>query len=111
MTDTFQFVKIMTNATLKLTDADLPKFSGKRITNAQTRVGSFASSSTMLNQVYEAFVQTYEGLTVSGMQVDCTNRERLGYGGDAHSRIEFAIDSYSSHALYQLRPTLMTTSS
>ena len=32
--------------------------------------------------------------------VDCTNRERLGYGGDAHSRMEFAMDSYSSHALF-----------
>jgi hypothetical protein len=30
----------------------------------------------------------------------CACRERLGYGGDAHSRIEFAMDSYTSHALY-----------
>ena len=98
---TFQFVVIQANSTtLKLADADLGGFVGKRITNAQTKIGSFRSSSPKFDQVYEAFVQTYEGLTVSGMQVDCTNRERLGYGGDAHSRIEFAMDTYSSHALY-----------
>ena len=46
-------------------------------------MGTFSSpSSPMLSKVYDAFVQTYEGLTVSGMQVDCTNRERLGYGGE-----------------------------
>ena len=97
---TFQFVTIETNGTLTLSAADLPNFVGSRITNHQKKVGSFTSSSSVLNQVYEAFVQTYEGLTVSGIQVDCTNRERLGYGGDAHSRIEFAMDSYESHALY-----------
>ena len=97
---TFQFVVVETNGTLRLTESDLAQFNGQRITNAQTRVGSFTSSSPMLNRVYSAFQQTYEGLTLSGMQVDCTNRERLGYGGDAHSRIEFAMDSYTSHALY-----------
>ena len=101
---TFQFVTIevtgSSGGTLKLSDADLSKFMGSRITNAQEKVGAFTSSSTMLNSIYDAFVQTYEGLTVSGMQVDCTNRERLGYGGDAHTRIEFAMDTYASHALY-----------
>ena len=100
---TFQFVVIEVaggNGTLALGSEDLGMFTGGRITNAQARTGAFTSSSPMLNNIYDAFVQTYESLTVSGMQVDCTNRERLGYGGDAHSRIEFAMDSYSSHALY-----------
>lgn len=99
---TYQFVTIESNGTLSLNAADVANFVGTRITNRQMRVGSFTSSSDVLNQVYEAFAQTYEGLTVSGMQVDCTNRERLGYGGDAHSRIEFAMDSYTSHALCAL---------
>jgi hypothetical protein len=97
---TFQYVIVQTNCTLRLDHDDLDKFTGMRITNHQTKLGTFSSSSPMLNKIYSAFQQTYEGLTVSGMQVDCTNRERLGYGGDAHSRIEFAMDSYSSHALY-----------
>ena len=98
---TYQYVIIGSNSsTMSLGAADLGKLQGKRITNAQTKLGSFSSSSPLLDKVNEAFVQTYEGLTVSGMQVDCTNRERLGYGGDAHSRMEFAMDSYSSSALY-----------
>ena len=92
---TFQFVMIEISeagGNLTLTDADLSKFEGRRITNMQTKIGQFTSSVPMLNKIYEAFVQTYEGLTVSGMQVDCTNRERLGYGGDAHSRFENLLE-------------------
>ena len=98
---TFQFVKIKSsNNNFTLSSSVLANIAGKRIRNNQQRVGSFVSSSPLLNQIYAAFMNTYEGLTVSGMQVDCTNRERLGYGGDAHSRIEYAMDSYDSHALY-----------
>ena len=93
-------LKVQGSMPFTLSEGDLQHFIAKRITNAQTRVGTFASSSTMLNRVYDAFMETYEGLTVSGMLVDCTNRERLGYGGDAHSRIEYSMDSYTSHALY-----------
>jgi hypothetical protein len=42
--------------------------------NGHRKGGSFTSSSAMLDKIYDGFVNTYEGLTVSGMVVDCTNR-------------------------------------
>ena len=60
------------------------------------RVGTFSSSNPMLDKIYAGFRETNEGLTISGMLVDCPNRERLGYGGDAHSHIEFVMSTYNS---------------
>ena len=79
----------------------LKAFSGRRLMNAMPRTGSFMSTDPMLNKVYSGFRETNEGLTISGMLVDCPNRERLGYGGDAHSHIEFVMYTYASAPFFR----------
>jgi hypothetical protein len=72
---TFQFVTI----TGLISAPSLSSISGRRIMNGQRKIGTFRSSSAMLDKIYSGFANTYEGLTVSGMLVDCTSRERFGY--------------------------------
>jgi alpha-L-rhamnosidase len=58
-------------------------------------VGSFASSSALLNAVHAADVNTYECNTMS-VQSDCPARERLGYGGDvlmSHEAVSLNLDT------------------
>ena len=62
----------------------LTSIRGLKLMTARERVGSFASSNQLANDMYGAFVRTYEGLSTGGNTVDCPHRERLGYGGEAH---------------------------
>jgi hypothetical protein len=67
---------------------------GLRLSNRVARVGSFSSADPLLTRIYDAMIATDEGLTTGGMSVDCPHRERLGYGGDAHTHSEFAMGQY-----------------
>lgn len=94
---TFQYVTI----TGLSAPPALSSFHGRRLANKLPRVGAFNSDNALLDSVYEGFAATNEGLTISGMFVDCPNRERFGYGGDAQSHIEFAMATYGhSHAFF-----------
>lgn len=73
---------------------------GLRLMSARARVGSFNSSDALLNDIYAATVRTYEGLTTGGFTVDCPHRERLGYGGDAHTSMEMAMATFDSGAFF-----------
>ena len=79
----------------------LASVTGLRLMNARARVGDFSSSDPLLDAVYGGMVKTYEGLTVGGMSVDCPHRERLGYGGDAHTHLEFAMAAFESHNFFR----------
>ena len=78
----FQFVTV-TSSTPFEAPLDPSIITGLRIRNARPRVGWFESSNTMLSKVYDAIVETVEGLQQTGILVDCPNRERFGYGGDS----------------------------
>ncbi|MBP1994512.1 family 78 glycoside hydrolase catalytic domain [Paenibacillus eucommiae] len=71
---------------------------GYRIGNDFTRVGSFECSEPLINNIYRYTLNTYVNLTTGGMTVDCPNRERKGYGGDAHTSLELSLMNYDSHA-------------
>eukprot|EP00048_Salpingoeca_helianthica_P017254 m.236284 g.236284 ORF g.236284 m.236284 type:complete len:944 (+) comp20517_c0_seq1:91-2922(+) len=73
---------------------------GYRVGTDRTHEGTFACSIDLLTQIYNTTVNNYEGLTTGGITVDCPHRERLGYGGDGHTSLEFALSNYPSNAFY-----------
>ena len=67
---------------------------GWRLYSSLKRTGNFTSSSFLMNEIYETTVNNYLGLTTGGQTVDCPHRERRGYGGDAHTSYEFALQNF-----------------
>jgi alpha-L-rhamnosidase len=64
------------------------------------RTAEFACSSPLLNRIYETTLWTFENLSLGGYVVDCPQRERMGYGGDAHATTRTALDNYALGAFY-----------
>ncbi|MFM1943320.1 MAG: hypothetical protein RI897_2302 [Verrucomicrobiota bacterium] len=65
------------------------------------RSSSFKCSNPTLNNIYNLTLHTLENLTLGGYVVDCPQRERMGYGGDAHATIQTALDNYRATAFYE----------
>lgn len=61
---------------------------------------TFACSDSLQNWIYDRVLWTYENLSVGGYVVDCPQRERLGYGGDAHATCETGMYNYHLGAFY-----------
>jgi alpha-L-rhamnosidase len=57
--------------------------------------GKFTSSNSLMNSIYDTTVNNYLGLTTGGQTVDCPHRERRGYGGDAHTSYQFALQNFN----------------
>jgi alpha-L-rhamnosidase len=53
---------------------------GYIITNDRKRIGSFACSNKLFNDIYETDLRTYIACSVNGVTMDCPHRERFGYG-------------------------------
>jgi alpha-L-rhamnosidase len=68
-------------------------------TNYQ-RAGWFECSNKLLNDIYNTVLWTYENLSLGGYVVDCPQRERMGYGGDAHATTQTAMNNYHLGAFY-----------
>jgi len=64
------------------------------------RTTTFRCSNPLLNQIYDLVLWTFENLSLGGYVVDCPQRERMGYGGDAHATTETALDNYRMAAFY-----------
>ena len=64
------------------------------------RAGWFESSNELLNNIYAITLWTYENLSLGGYVVDCPQRERMGYGGDAHATTQTALNNYHLGAFY-----------
>jgi alpha-L-rhamnosidase len=60
----------------------------------------FECSNKLLNDIYRMTLWTFENLSLGGYVVDCPQRERMGYGGDAHATTETAMNSYHVGAFY-----------
>ncbi len=60
----------------------------------------FRCDSDLLNRIYDTTLWTFESLSLGGYVVDCPQRERMGYGGDAHSTTPTALDNYRLGAFY-----------
>lgn len=61
---------------------------------------TFACSDSLQNWIYDRVRWTYENLSLGGYIVDCPQRERLGYGGDAHATCETGMFNYHLGAFY-----------
>ncbi|SPE58887.1 Alpha-L-rhamnosidase protein (fragment) [Verrucomicrobia bacterium] len=64
------------------------------------RAGAFECDQPLLNRIYNTTLWTFENLSLGGYVVDCPQRERMGYGGDAHSTTRTALDNYHLGAFY-----------
>ena len=64
------------------------------------RVTNFTSNNKLQNWIYDRSCWNYENLTLGGYVVDCPQRERFGYGGDAHTTSEAGMYNYNLGAFY-----------
>ncbi len=60
----------------------------------------FESSDSLQNWIYKTVKWTFENLSLGGFIVDCPQRERFGYGGDAHATSETGLLNYKLGAFY-----------
>jgi len=60
----------------------------------------FESDDSLQNWMYNTIKWTYENLSLGGFIVDCPQRERMGYGGDAHATSETGMYNYQLGAFY-----------
>lgn len=68
-------------------------------TNYET-ASSFECSNPLQNWIYNTVNWTFENLSLGGYIVDCPQRERFGYGGDAHATSETGMLNYKLGAFY-----------
>jgi hypothetical protein len=64
------------------------------------RAGGFECDEPLMNRIYDTTLWTYENLSLGSYVVDCPQRERMGYGGDAHATTRPALNNYSLMAFY-----------
>lgn len=61
---------------------------------------TFECSDDLQNWIYNTVRWTFENLSLGGYVVDCPQRERFGYGGDAHATSETGLLNYRLGAFY-----------
>src|SRR5690606_38403201 len=61
---------------------------------------TFICSDSLQNWIYSTVKWTFENLSLGGYIVDCPQRERFGYGGDAHATSETGLLNYKLGAFY-----------
>lgn len=61
---------------------------------------TFECSDLLQNWIYDRVRWTFENLSLGGFIVDCPQRERMGYGGDAHATSETGMYNYKLGAFY-----------
>ncbi|MCF7973798.1 MAG: glycoside hydrolase family 78 protein [Phycisphaerae bacterium] len=64
------------------------------------RAADFECNIPLLNKIYDTTLWTFENLSLGGYIVDCPQRERMGYGGDAHATMFTGLNNYSLGAFY-----------
>ncbi len=78
----------------------LDQFRGWNVRTAFRKVSEFECSDKNQNWVNHAVLWTFENLTIGGYIVDCSSRERMGYGGDAHATMGTGLYNYDLAAFY-----------
>ncbi len=68
-------------------------------TNYQSAT-TFECSDSLQNWIYDRVRWNFENLSLGGYVVDCPQRERMGYGGDAHATSETGLFNYKLGAFY-----------
>jgi len=73
---------------------------GWLVRSSYDEAAEFDCSNPLLNKIYDTTRWTFENLSLGGYVVDCSQRERMGYGGDAHSTTQAALNNYHMGAFY-----------
>lgn len=73
---------------------------GWQVRTAYEPAATFTCQDPLQNWIYDRVRWTYENLSLGGYVVDCPQRERLGYGGDAHATCETGMFNYHMGAFY-----------
>ncbi len=79
---------------------DLAKMRGWLVRTDYARAGQFECDQPLLNRIYDTTLWTFENLSLGNYVVDCPQRERMGYGGDAHATTRTALNNYDLGAFY-----------
>ena len=78
----------------------LSDFRGWNIRTGFRRAATFDCNDGDMNWVNRAVLHTFDNLTLGGYIVDCSSRERMGYGGDAHATKGTGLYQYDLAAFY-----------
>ncbi len=78
----------------------LDQIKGWMIRPDYEQAGHFECDQTLLNEIYNASLWTYENLSLGNYVVDCPQRERRGYGGDALATTRMGLGNYDLGAFY-----------
>ncbi len=93
-----RFVVIRNAPEGEITPADIR---GYFITTDIPTASTFESSDETLNAIHGMMAHTLRCLMLGGYQVDCHNRERLGYGGDGQSSLDTTLSLFRADAFYR----------
>ncbi|WP_080905448.1 family 78 glycoside hydrolase catalytic domain [Parabacteroides sp. Marseille-P3160] len=78
----------------------LSDIKGWSVRSGVESAATFECSDSLQNWIYDRVRWTFENLSIGGYIVDCPQRERLGYGGDAHATSETGMLNYRMGAFY-----------
>jgi alpha-L-rhamnosidase len=81
-------------------EPELKDIRGYMVRTDFERAGRFECSNKLLNDIYDIVLWTFENLSLGGYVVDCPQRERMGYGGDAHATTQTAMNNYHLGPFY-----------
>ena len=82
------------------TKPQLSDIKGWQVRTAYDKVATFECSDSLQNWMYNRILWTFQNLSLGGYIVDCPQRERFGYGGDAHATSETGMFNYNLGAFY-----------
>ncbi|MDR0535498.1 MAG: glycoside hydrolase family 78 protein [Puniceicoccales bacterium] len=78
---------------------DISRFRGLQIRTDYAPAATFECSDPLLNRLYNTTLHTYECLTLGGYIVDCSHRERGGYGAEGQASMDTGMANFDSAAL------------
>ncbi|MDR2862410.1 MAG: glycoside hydrolase family 78 protein [Puniceicoccales bacterium] len=81
------------------TKPDIAQITASQIRTDYANATTFESSDSTLNQIHDLVLHTYECLTLGGYIVDCSHRERGGYGAEGQASMETGMTHFDSAAL------------
>ncbi len=82
------------------TKPKLSDIKGWEVRTAFDKAATFECSDPLQNWIYDRVLWTFQNLSLGGYIVDCPQRERFGYGGDAHATSETGMFNYHLGAFY-----------
>ncbi|MDD2474911.1 MAG: family 78 glycoside hydrolase catalytic domain [Dysgonamonadaceae bacterium] len=82
------------------TKPQLSDIKGWQVRTGFDTTTTFECSDSLQNWMYDRILWTFQNLSLGGYIVDCPQRERFGYGGDAHATSETGMFNYNLGSFY-----------